>query len=147
MKSSEPSTRRAEACVTELIAAPPESVWALIGDFGRLDWLPGTEITAEGEGVGAMRYSRQSDGSIVAERLEACDVAGMSYSYSIADGALPFTDYQATLKVVATADGGALIEWAASFIPAPGWPDGKLEHLIRKMYGKGLREAKRRLET
>ena len=140
-------SRHTEAGVSEMIAAPPERVWALIGDFGRLDWLPDTEITAEGKGVGAMRYSHQADGSVVAERMEAFDPEGMSYSYSIADGALPFSGYKATITVSPAGNGGARVDWTATFIPAAEWPEGKLEHLIRKMYGKGLKEAKRRLET
>ena len=94
-----------------------------------------------------MRYSHQADGSVVAERMEAFDPEGMSYSYSIADGALPFSGYKATITVSPAGNGGARVDWTATFIPAAEWPEGKLEHLIRKMYGKGLKEAKRRLET
>jgi len=135
---------RSETGVSEEIAASPEQVWAVIGDFARLDWLPGTEITTKGRGVGAMRYSRQADGSTVAERMETDEP--LSYSYSIADGLLPFRDYRATIKVSAAGAGRARVDWTASFVRAADWPPGKLEHLIRKMYGQGLAEAKRRLE-
>jgi hypothetical protein len=130
--------------VQQDIAAPAASVWQVIGDFARLDWLPDTVITAEGEGVGAMRYSERPGGK-VAERLEAYDAAGMSYTYSILSGPVPFTDFLSTITVVPVGASACRVDWVAEFKPDPTWPDGKLQHLMRKMYGAGLAEAKRRV--
>ncbi len=135
-----------EVKVSESIAVPAPKVWALIGDFYRLnDWAPGMSgLTTEGSGVGGLRHLAVPNGSIV-EKLVAEDKAGMSYSYAIVSGPMPVVDYVSTLKVVPEGDTASRIEWGATFRPAEGFPEEKAERIVGNMYRGGIAAIKAKL--
>lgn len=135
-----------EVNVSESVAAPAAEVWALIGDFYRLnDWAPGmSDLTTEGEGVGGLRHLAVPNGTIT-EKLVAEDQTGLSYSYSIVSGPMPVVDYVSTLKVVAEGDAASRIEWGATFRPAEGFPEEKAERIVGNMYRGGIAAIKAKL--
>jgi hypothetical protein len=111
---------------------PAEEVWQFIGGFGTIpDWLPGISECTLSEG-GRIRHLGTPDGQVIVERLEAYDLAGRSYSYSILESPFPVTDYHAKLTVTATNSGnGSLVEWGASFSP-----DGVTEEKVQKLFDR-----------
>ncbi len=70
-----------EAATEIAIAAPLAQVRARLFDFAGIHrWHPGlTEVSVEGEGVGAVRRYRLS-GDVFQERLDALDEHGLAYS-------------------------------------------------------------------
>ena len=51
----------------------------------------------------------------IVERLEACDDAGRSLSYSIVEGPMPAENYLATICVAETGANSCHVDWSASF--------------------------------
>ncbi|MFY9629373.1 MAG: SRPBCC family protein [Methylocystis sp.] len=108
------------------IAAPPEKVWAIVGNFQDMDWMPGV-VKTEGRGgvtpETATRRLTLSSGATMDERLVQYDEASMSLRYLIEHvdiNVLPVGNLSATLKVAAS-DGGSRVEWKSRFYRAfPG---------------------------
>ena len=89
------------------IAAPPEAVWAVIGDPEAVPrWYP-TYTSARVEGD--VRVLRRADGVEITERLLERDEAGMSYAYSVTGG-LPLARPRAAFTVV-PGPGGSAVVW------------------------------------
>ncbi len=114
------------AGTSRLIAASPEKVWELVGDFGRWDvWLPRIKSsTLEGgrgrAPVGAVRALVLDNGSQVGERLMAYDERRRTLVYSFTVPP-PFavSHYEATVEVHAVGRGeSTLVVWGGEFDPA-----------------------------
>jgi hypothetical protein len=74
------------------LAAPPDQVWALIGQFGGL-WHPLiASIKLTGTGVGQLRTIETIDGKQIVERLEVIDNSQRLYRYTNVSG-LGVVDY------------------------------------------------------
>ena len=108
------------------IAAAPEKVWAVVGDFQDAGWLAGVVKFEGGEGNAPDRAWRRltfANGGTIDERLVQYDAAEMSLRYMIEHGdfdALPVGNLSATLKV-SPSPAGARVEWKARFYRAfPG---------------------------
>jgi Polyketide cyclase / dehydrase and lipid transport/Domain of unknown function (DUF4331) len=96
------------------LAAPPDKVWVLIGQFGG-DWHPLiAKVQLTGTGVGQLRTIETVDGKQIVERLDAIDNAGRFYRYSNISG-IPASNYTGTLAVKAKG-GGSTVEWHAQFL-------------------------------
>ncbi|MFF0273124.1 MULTISPECIES: SRPBCC family protein [unclassified Streptomyces] len=104
-----------------VLAAAPDVVWAVIGDFGApADWHPHLppatlEGGADPEVPGAVRVF-SLDGTVVArERLIARDPAARAYRYTLLEPvALAVHDYVATLAVHPHPEGAA-VTWSAAY--------------------------------
>lgn len=104
-----------------VLAATPDEVWAVIGDFGGLaTWHPHVppstlEPGADAETPGAVRVFAL-DGAVVArERLLDRDPGTRSYRYVLLDPvALPVSGYVASLAVRPHPD-GAEVRWSAAY--------------------------------
>lgn len=113
---------RQKVTETVAIAVPPEAVWARIGQFDDMSWLPVVAATEapDGNTIGSIRVLRVGapDGPPVTEELYKYDEAAMTYSYRINEvevAVLPVTNYSSHLTVKPGADGGSLVEWRGAF--------------------------------
>lgn len=104
------------------VAATPEAVWAVIGNFQDMSWHPAV-FSSTGAGDNAIDATRvltlgAADGPTISEVLTKYSADKMSYSYLIAEvdvAVLPVTNYSSHLTVTALATGGAHIEWKGAF--------------------------------
>ena len=109
------------------IAAPPAKVWAVVGDFQDMGWLPGV-VKTEGEGGVTPEIAKRrlflAGGGVIDERLVQYDDAAMSLRYIIEHvdfAVLPVGNLSATLKVSPAPSGGSVVEWKSRFYRAfPG---------------------------
>jgi hypothetical protein len=141
------------------IAAPPDKVWAVVGDFADVSWRP--EIArAEAEGGNvpekAVRRLFYKTGGSLDERLVQYDAAAMSLRYIIerADIAvLPVGNLSATLTVRGIAEGASRVEWKSRFYRAfPGgnppeqFTDEVATEAVTRIFKAGLASLKAKLE-
>ncbi len=122
----------AEGVVDVTIDAPPDAVWAKIGDFGGLsEILPAIEsIRLEGnDRVFAM------GGNEARERLLSRDEATRTLVYAIVEG-IPVERHLATITVEAEGE-GAKVTWAYEVEPAEMAPvlQGAYQGLLTNLAG------------
>ncbi|MGV8989577.1 MAG: SRPBCC family protein [Cypionkella sp.] len=104
------------------VAAAPEAVWAVIGNFQDMSWLPPVFSTT-GKGGNDINATRvltlgSEGGPAISELLVKYDAAKMTYSYRIEAvdvAVLPVTNYSSHLTVTPNAGGGSHIEWKGAF--------------------------------
>ena len=104
------------------VAAAPDAVWTVIGNFQDMSWHPAI-FSTKGEGGNAIDATRvltleKEGGPTISEVLYKYDAAKMSYSYRINEvdvAVLPVTNYSSHLTVTPTAAGGSHIEWRGAF--------------------------------
>jgi carbon monoxide dehydrogenase subunit G len=152
---------RQKATETVEIAAPPEKVWARIGNFQDMSWHPAVHATT-GEGGNAIDATRvltlgAADGPTIAEVLYKHDDAKRTYSYRITAvelTTLPVTNYSAHLTVKDGKDGGSLVEWRGAFYrgfpnndPPPELSDEAAVAAVTGVYRAGLDALKAELEA
>jgi len=103
--------------VVEEIDANAADVWDYVGDFARLArWNPFvSEVTAEGDGVGAIRTVQGKAGGTTVEQLGALDPTDLSIAYRVVstDPPQPVTGMPVTISLRETAPGRTHITWAA----------------------------------
>ena len=119
------------------IPFPVERVWAVLEDFGNMEWAPGiarTELI--GEGVGMTRRLHMDGMEPIDEVLESMDPPNRTYSYSIPRGLpLPITDYLATARLEALDRESTRVHWSCQCTPLdPGLPASELEAMIHGTY-------------
>ena len=142
------------------IAAPPDKVWAVVGDFADVSWRPEIERgEAEGGNVPekAVRRLFYKRGGSLDERLVQYDAAAMSLRYIIerADiNVLPVGNLSATLTVRGGADGASRVEWKSRFYRAfPGgnppeqFTDEVATEAVTQVFKAGLASLKAKLEN
>jgi Polyketide cyclase / dehydrase and lipid transport. len=122
--------------VTQRLAYPAETVWALIGDFGGLHrWHPQVQ-RLDLSWEGRIRTLHYADGNRVVERLEARNDSAHRYGYVLVDGSLPMLACRSRLE--AQADGThCQVTWSSEFEPL-GNAERKAEAALRAIYGAGL---------
>ena len=97
------------------LAAQPQAVWAVIGQFGG-PWLPmAATIKTTGEGIGQLRRIETIDGKTIVERLEAIDESQKSLRYTLVSG-IPAARYEGTLEVRPKGAGSA-VTWTVNYRP------------------------------
>lgn len=113
-----PTPQKAQESV--IIAASPDSVWKLTGDFAAIGaWHPMVKEakTSTGNTPGSERVLTLAKGEIV-DSLDEYDAARHSYGYRLAKEnieALPVSFYTATFMVEDTGDGKSRVVWSARF--------------------------------
>jgi hypothetical protein len=96
------------------LAASPDQVWAVIGQFGG-KWHPLiASVKLTGQGVGQLRTIETIDGKQIIERLEAEDTSQRLYRYSNVSG-LGVVDYAGTFDLKPKG-GGSSVEWRVQFL-------------------------------
>ncbi len=150
MASAHGPTRQ-KVTLTVEVAATPEEVWAVVGNFQDMSWHPAV-FSTEGENDNEIDATRlltlaEEGGPTIAEELYKFSDEKMSYSYRISEvdvEVLPVTNYSSHLTVKPS-EGGALIEWRGAFYR--GYPNNDPpEHLndeaariaVREVYQAGL---------
>jgi hypothetical protein len=140
------------------INAPPEKVWAAVGNFQDMGWHPAVAKT-EGTGgneQGATRTLTLQSGGKIHEKLNKYDKEGRSLSYEITEVdvmVLPVTNYSSTLSV--KGEGAkSTVEWRGAFYrgfmnndPPPELSDEAATKAITGVYRGGLDALKKKLET
>lgn len=130
------------------IAATPDKVWQVLGDFsGMGNWAPGiASLTVEGRGVGAVRTITFQDGSRVKERLESFDEGGRTLSYTILESGLPVEGYVASLTVRDLGAAGSEVEWYTTF-GAKGATEEEVSRLLTVGYRRALAGLQKSLKN
>jgi carbon monoxide dehydrogenase subunit G len=102
----------ADGEVDVTVDAPPDEVWAKVGDFaGVADFLPGIDtFRLEGDDRVIGMFGME-----IRERLVSRDDATRTITYTIVDG-VPIESHQATMKVEADGD-GSKVTWSFSCTP------------------------------
>lgn len=139
------------------INAPPEKVWAVIGNFQDMSWHPAVAKT-EGSGgneQGATRTLTLQSGGKIQEKLNKYDKEGRSFSYEITEVdvmVLPVTNYSSTLSVKGEGD-KSTVEWRGAFYrgfmnndPPPELSDEAATKAVTGVYRGGLDALKKKLE-
>jgi hypothetical protein len=129
--------------VTESVelAAAPDEVWSLIGQFGG-SWHPLiAAVRLTGVGIGQLRTIETIDGKLIIERLEAIDESGRSYQYSNVSG-IPASSYAATLEVKLNGAGSSVL-WRAQYL-ANNQPDVAVRTIVSTLFKTGLQGLKSR---
>jgi carbon monoxide dehydrogenase subunit G len=102
----------AEGTVDVTVDAPPDAVWAKVGDFGGVaDFLPGIDsLRLEGDDriIGMF-------GMEIRERLLSRDDATRTITYSVIEG-VPVESHTATMTVESEGD-GSKVTWAYDVTP------------------------------
>ena len=142
------------------INAAQAKVWAVIGNFQDMSWLPPVTKTegAKGNEIGATRTLTLTGGATVEEELYKYEPDMLSYSYRITKvdvKVLPVTNYSSTLTVTPSADGkGATLEWAGAFYrgfpnndPPPELSDEAAVKAVKGLYQAGLEALKKKIES
>src|SRR6266540_1215894 len=112
------------------ISAPPDDVWAVLGDLTATDeWLPGT-IAAHVEG--AERLCRMTDGSEVRE--EIVDYAPDRHAFRFKQLQVPIpVEGSSGTFAVERADGGSVVVLESDFEP--------LDPAVPEMFDGALKQA------
>ena len=141
------------------INAPPEAVWAVVGNFnGTPRWLPlvvkSDIVLGTNNRVGAIRLVTRRNGTKVTERLLDRDPQDMHMAYTYVDGAVMATDYSPVLSVKDAGDGTSIVDWSAHFRPLAYSNDGNsaqdgraLVDFFDGVYKTGLENLKRVVES
>lgn len=151
---------RQKVAETIAIAAPPETVWARIGNFNDMSWLTGvfaTEAT-NGNEINSERTLTlgAADGPKIVEILDKYDATKMSYKYRIESvdvKVLPVTNYSSTLSVLPGEAGGSVVDWKGAFYrgfpnndPPKELNDQAAIDAVTKLYKDGLAALKASIE-
>jgi hypothetical protein len=140
------------------IDAPPAKVWAIVGNFQDMNWLPGV-LKTEGEGGATPELAKRrltlASGATIEERLVQYDEASMSLRYLMEHvdiNVLPVGNLSATLKVIPT-EGKSVVEWKSRFYRAfPGgnppeqFTDEIAVQAVSNLFRHGLAALKARAE-
>jgi hypothetical protein len=149
--------------VTETIEinAPPDKVWAVIGNFQDMSWHPAVKATT-GEGGNtpdvAKRHLDLGGGASLDEELYKYDAEKRSYSYRIPTvdvKVLPVNNYSSTIDVVPSDDGKtSTVEWHGAFYrgypnndPPPDLNDEAAIKAVTGIYKAGLDALKKKIES
>ncbi len=139
------------------IAAAPEAVWALVGDFAHPEkWMPAVESTTAqgGNEKGATRdLKMKASGGVLKEELKNFDAEKKVIQYKVVDptdpAVFPTNNYSAKISVEASA-AGSKVEWDAAFYR---WflnnnpPDGQNEAAAKAAVEKVVKESLENLKA
>ncbi|WP_336741960.1 SRPBCC family protein [Aureimonas altamirensis] len=141
---------------TVVIDAPPEKVWAVMGDFGSIaDWNPavGSATVSNGNERGSHRTLTLPSGTVT-EGLDAHRPDSMRYRYRLQGetDALPVSSYTAEMKL--EPDGQSTkVTWLGRFYradtnndPAEGKTDEDAVRAMTDFIRTGLDGLKRKVE-
>jgi hypothetical protein len=123
------------------VAASPDEVWSLIGDFGGA-WHPLTaRVGVTGTGIGQLRTIATLDGREIVERLEAIDNVKRCFRYTSIAG-MPVSHYTGTLEVKPNGS-GSVVDWRTQFV-AHLHTDRAAKVLVSTLLNTGLESLKSR---
>ena len=123
------------------LAASPDEVWSVIGQFN-LQWHPAVaRVRLVGEGLGQLRRIETPEGREIVERLEAVDDSKRSYRYSLVAG-VPASHYAGVIDVRPKGS-GSIAGWRVEFL-ANNLPDIAVRTMVSTLVQTGLGSLKHR---
>ena len=125
-----------EARAEITINRPADDVWAVIGNFGELTWMPGVdtcELDGENDRVIGMFGMR------VVEHQFSRDDEDRTLTYGIVDGDMKPEVHRATIKVM-PAGSGSFVTWDVE-------TDDAMVEVMQGAYGGALAALKEQLEV
>jgi len=126
------------------LSAPPDQVWALIGQFGAM-WHPLiAKVQLTGAGIGQLRRIETIDGKQIIERLEEMDNSQRFYRYGGITG-IQASNYTGMLGVKPK-EAGSSVEWHVQYL-ADGQPDIVIKIIVSTLLKAGLASLKSRFST
>jgi len=139
------------------IDAPAAKVWAIVGNFQDLNWLPAVAKTegTGGNAVDAKRKLTLKSGGVIEESLTRYDEAGLVIAYKIDQvdpKVLPVNTYSSTITL--KEEGGKTsVEWKGAFYrgfmnndPPPELSDEAAIKAVTDVYTSGLAALKAKVE-
>jgi len=121
------------------LAAPPDDVWSVIGQFN-LQWHPAVaRARLIGDGLGQLRKLQTRDGREIVERLAEVDNTKRSYRYTMISG-VPASQYAGVIKVKPRAN-GSVAEWRVEFLAQS---DIAVRTMVSRLVETGLGSLKDR---
>lgn len=136
-----------------VIAAPVESVWAIVRDFNAHDqWHPAVtdSIIEQGlptDAVGAVRSFHLSGGEHLRERLISLSDRDYTLSYCLIETPIPLHNYVAHIRLIPITDGNRTYwEWTSSFEPPAGREDELAQLVGDGVYSAGFEAVRALLE-
>jgi len=122
--------------VSRGIAARSATVWTILADFGKVDWIPGASgVQVEGDGPGMRRIIAGSGGTSIVETLISLKPEERALSYQITDNPLPVRRFVSTVTV-SDANGSAdesTVAWRIDYEPTGD--DDAARGAIEGVYG------------
>jgi hypothetical protein len=121
--------------VSKQVVASPDTLWAILADFGNVDWIPGAgDVRVEGEGPGMRRTISGSGDVPIVETLLWINPEERALSYEISNNPLPVSRFVA----VATVSGvdstcESAVAWEIDYEPAGD--DAAARGAIEAVYG------------
>jgi Polyketide cyclase / dehydrase and lipid transport/Domain of unknown function (DUF4331) len=136
-----PNTELQTVAETIELAAAPDAVWSLIGQFN-LEWHPlVARVRLTGTGVGQLRRIETLDGNEIVERLDAVDNATRFYRYTLIAG-VPASRYTGTIEVKPNGN-SCVAGWRVEFL-ANKQPDIVVRTTVSTLIETGLGSLKQR---
>jgi hypothetical protein len=149
---------RKKVSLDQAIAATPEAVWAVVGNFQDMSWHPAV-VKTEGQGgnvPGATRTLTLTGGGQIFEQLEKYDAEKHSLYYRIDKvdpKVLPVTNYASWISVASGPDGNSVVTWKGAFYrgypnndPPPDMNDQAAVDAVTGVYKAGLDNLKALVE-
>ncbi|MGE0028649.1 MAG: SRPBCC family protein [Thermoleophilia bacterium] len=123
------------------VARPPDEVWEMAGDPGRVgEWF--TAVVAC-EMDGDIRRATMGNGAVLVERITRHDDAARSYAYSVLEGIPGLTRHEAVITVDEALN-GSRVRWSQD---AESEVEGyDAEARLRKVMQQGLEHLRDMLE-
>ncbi|MEJ0092717.1 MAG: SRPBCC family protein [Methylocella sp.] len=148
-----PTPQKVDETVT--IAADPQTVWAVVGDFaGISNWDP---FVTKSEGSNAKRVLTFQSGKTLTEEVDEYDPTKMTYTYRMLTpdlDALPVSSYSATLVVRPANGNQSEVEWYGRFYrgdtgnePPDNLSDAAGREAMTNFFRTGLDGLKKKLEA
>jgi hypothetical protein len=123
------------------LAASPDDVWSVIGQFN-LQWHPAVaRARLIGEGLGQLRRLETRDGREIVERLAEVDNTKRSYRYTLVSG-VPASHYAGTIEVKPKGS-GCVAGWSVEYV-ANNQPDIVVRTMVSTLVKTGLGSLKHR---
>ena len=99
--------------IERILPYAPEAIWNIVGEPGRVDWVPGVE-SAEFDGD-VRRFKMPGAGGL-AERINVRDEGRMYLEYSVIESTPPLQSHVASITLEAH-EKGTLFTWRTSVEP------------------------------
>ena len=104
--------------IEEILPYPPATIWAIVGEPDRVDWVTGVE-SAEFDGE-VRRFKMVGAGGL-AERINQRDEPRMYLEYSVIESTPPLQSHVASITLEAHAAGTRFI-WQTAVEPVAAQP-------------------------
>lgn len=123
--------------VSKQLTASAATVWAILADFGSVEWIPGLGgVEVDGQGSGMCRRIHGSGSTPIVETLLWIKPEQRALAYEITDNPLPVSRFAAVVSVSESADDasdGSAVAWDIEY--EPEGDDGAAREAIEAVYG------------